>query len=120
MFAAAAVVSALLAALLAFSAIRKLSHRPEVVATYTRVGVPEDRLNYLALILLAAAAGVVVGLFWGPPGVVAAWGRTVARRPSRCGLRFRVDRGPVEGRWDPHRRGVRRPAGRSAPGSDRQ
>jgi hypothetical protein len=77
MFAAAAVVSSLLAAVLAFSAIRKLSHRPEVVATYTRVGVPEDKLDYLALILLAGAAGLVVGLLWGPLGVAAAVGLVV-------------------------------------------
>ena len=77
MFAAAAVVSSLLAAVLAFSAIRKLSHRPEVVATYTRVGLPEDKLDYLALILLAGAAGLVVGLFWGPLGVAAAVGLVV-------------------------------------------
>jgi DoxX-like protein len=77
MFAAAAIVSSLLAALLAFSAIRKLSHRPEVVATYTRVGVPEGKLDYLALILLAGAAGLVVGLFWGPLGVAAAAGLVV-------------------------------------------
>ena len=77
MFAAAAIVSALLAALLAFSAIRKLGHRPEVVATYTRVGVPEDRLDYLALILLAGAAGLLIGLFWGPLGVAAALGLVI-------------------------------------------
>jgi hypothetical protein len=77
MFAAAAVVSSLLAAILAFSAIRKLSHQPQVVATYTRVGVPEDKLDYLALILLAGAAGLVVGLFWGPLGVAAAVGLVV-------------------------------------------
>jgi hypothetical protein len=77
MFAAAATVSSLLAALLAFSAIRKLSHRPEVVATYTRVGVPEDKLDHLALILLAGAAGLVLGLFWGPLGVAAAVGLVV-------------------------------------------
>jgi DoxX-like family len=76
-FAAAAVVSSLLAVLLVFSAIRKLSHRPEVVATYTRVGVPEDKLDSLALILLAGAAGLVVGLFWGPLGVAAAVGLVV-------------------------------------------
>jgi len=74
MFAAAATVSSLLAALLAFSAIRKLSHRPDVVATYTRVGVPEDKLDLLALVLLAGAAGLVAGLFWGPLGVAAAAG----------------------------------------------
>jgi uncharacterized membrane protein YbjE (DUF340 family) len=72
MFASAAIVSSLLAALLAFSAIRKLSHRPEIVATYTRVGVPEDKLDYLALLLVAGSAGLVTGLFWGPLGVAAA------------------------------------------------
>jgi hypothetical protein len=77
MFAAAAVISSLLAALLVFSAIRKLSHRPEVVATYTRVGVPEDKLDYLALLLLAGAVGLVAGLFWGPLGVAAAAGLVV-------------------------------------------
>jgi hypothetical protein len=74
MFIAAAVVSSLLAALLAFAAIRKLSHRPDVVASYRRVGVPEDKLNALALVLLAGAAGLVAGLFWGPLGLAAAAG----------------------------------------------
>ena len=74
MVAAATVVSVVLAALLAFSAVRKLGHRPEVVATYTRVGVPEDRLDRLALILLAGAAGLVAGLAWAPLGVAAAAG----------------------------------------------
>lgn len=74
MFIAAAVVSSLLAALLTFAAVRKLSHRPDVVATYRRVGVSEDKLNYLALILLAGAAGLIVGLFWGPLGIAATVG----------------------------------------------
>ena len=74
MSAAAAIVSVLLAAALVFAAIRKLSHRPEVVATYTRVGVPEDQLDYLAFILLAGAAGLILGLFWAPIGVAAAGG----------------------------------------------
>jgi hypothetical protein len=74
MFVATVIVSTLLAAALAFAAIRKLSHRPEVVATYVRVGVPEDKLDYLAIILLAGAAGLIVGLFWAPIGVAAAMG----------------------------------------------
>lgn len=74
MFLAAVVVSALLAALAAYAAIRKLSHRPEVVATYSRVGVPEERLDYLAAILLAGAAGLIAGLAWAPIGVAAGIG----------------------------------------------
>jgi hypothetical protein len=77
MFVATVIVSSLLAALLAFAAIRKLSHRPDVVETYARVGVPEKRLNTLAMILLAGAAGLIAGLFWAPLGVAAAIGTVV-------------------------------------------
>jgi len=67
-------VSLLLAALLLATAIRKLTHAPAVVETYRRVGVPERRLNLLALVLAAGAAGLVVGLWWRPLGVAAAAG----------------------------------------------
>jgi hypothetical protein len=77
MFAAVAVVSVLLGALLTFAAARKLSHRDHVVASYARVGVPEDRLNHLALILLAGAAGLILGLLWAPVGIAAAAGLVV-------------------------------------------
>ena len=69
---ATASVSILFAALLAFSAIRKLSHEPDVVRAYGRAGVPEDKLNHLALTLLAGAAGLCLGLLWEPIGVAAA------------------------------------------------
>ena len=72
MFVATAIVSGLLAALLAFAAIRKISHRERVVRAYTRVGVPEDKLGYLAITLLAGAAGLILGLLWAPIGVAAA------------------------------------------------
>lgn len=68
------VVTVLLAAALAYSAVRKLGHRPEVVRTYVRVGVPEDKLNHLAIILLAGAAGLLAGLLWPPVGIAAAAG----------------------------------------------
>ena len=74
MFTATAIVSILLAALLVFAAVRKLSHREPVVRSYLRVGVPEDRLNPLAAILLAGAAGLLAGLWWAPIGVAAAAG----------------------------------------------
>ena len=69
---ATAVVTLPLVALLVLTAFRKLGHRPEVVATYTRVGVPEERLNLLAALLLAGAAGLVAGLFVTPLGIAAA------------------------------------------------
>jgi hypothetical protein len=74
MFVAAATLSVLLAGLLSYSAIRKLSHREEVVQTYVRAGVPEDRLDYLAAVLLSAAAALIAGLLWAPVGVAAAIG----------------------------------------------
>jgi DoxX-like family len=71
---ATAVVSALLALAMAYSAVRKLSHHEEYIGGYLRVGVPEDKLNYLATILIAGAAGLILGLFWAPLGVAAAIG----------------------------------------------
>jgi hypothetical protein len=73
---ALAIISILLAALLAFAAVRKLSHAQHVVQTYARVGVPEDKLDYLAMILLAGAAGLLLGLAWPPIGLAAAVGVT--------------------------------------------
>ena len=65
-----------LAAFLAYSAARKLSHGEEVVRSYARAGVPEDRLDLLALVLLAGAAGLIGGVFWPALGVAAAIGVT--------------------------------------------
>jgi hypothetical protein len=72
MFIATVVVSVALAAMLTMSGALKFSHREQVVETYRGVGVPEDKLNYLAVVLLAGAAGLIVGLFWAPVGVAAA------------------------------------------------
>ncbi|GAA4050278.1 DoxX family protein [Nonomuraea soli] len=66
------VVSVILAGLLVYSAARKLSHREDVVRTYARVEVAESRLNLLAALLLAGAAGLVGGLAWAPLGLAAA------------------------------------------------
>jgi DoxX-like family len=73
-FAATIAVSILLAAALAYAAVRKLSHRPDVVRSYARVGVPDDKLDSLAFILLAGAAGLLAGLLWAPIGTAATVG----------------------------------------------
>lgn len=73
----AAIVTVLLAAILAFAAVRKLTHREDVVASYAKVGVPEERLNQLAFILLLGAAGLLLGLAWAPVGIAAAVGVVV-------------------------------------------
>jgi DoxX-like family len=71
---ATAIVSALLALLLVVTAGQKLTHSGAVVASYARVGVPEERLNTLAALLLAGAAGLLLGLSWPPLGIAAAAG----------------------------------------------
>ena len=48
-----------------------------MVETYTRVGVPEDKLKRLAWILLAGASGLIAGLLWPPIGVAAGIGLVV-------------------------------------------
>ena len=89
MFIATAVVSVLFAALLVFSAGRKLTHSDDVVRSYARAGVPERRLNTLAAILFAGAAGLLVGLRWAPLGIAAAGG-LVAYFAIACGFHIRA------------------------------
>lgn len=74
MFIATIVVSVILAALLAMAASMKLRRNEELVQNYIRLGVPVDKLNYLAFVLLAGAAGLLLGLVWGTIGVAAAIG----------------------------------------------
>jgi hypothetical protein len=67
-------VSSLLAALICYSALLKLTHRPTVVESYRRAGVAEHWLNGLAVLLLAGTAGLVIGIWWAPAGIVASGG----------------------------------------------
>jgi hypothetical protein len=71
------VVSILLAALITLSAALKLTHRPAVVESYRKAGVPETWLNPLAAVLLAAAAGLIGGLWWPITGIAAAAGLVI-------------------------------------------
>jgi hypothetical protein len=68
------VVSILYSVMLVASAALKLSHRPAAVEGYRQAGVPESWLNGLAALLLLAAAGLVVGLWWPIAGIAAAIG----------------------------------------------
>jgi hypothetical protein len=65
-------ITAVLAAALAYSAILKLSSRPAVVESYARVGVQARRLPLLAAVLLLGAAGLLAGWLWTPIGLAAA------------------------------------------------
>jgi hypothetical protein len=84
------VVSILLATVLTFSAALKLTHRPQVVESYAKAGVPEAWLNRLAALLLAAAAGLIVGLWWSIAGMAAAAG-LVAYFGLAIGFHLRAD-----------------------------
>ncbi|WP_428339005.1 DoxX family protein [Mycobacterium sp.] len=74
MFIATCVLSAVLAALLVLSAYGKLTRNPEQTATIVKVGFPERYIWLLASCELAAAAGIVLGLFWWPIGIAAGIG----------------------------------------------
>lgn len=74
MVVASIIVSSILAALISVAAVRKLTHAPDVVASYAAAGVPEAWLNWLATLLLAAAAGLLLGHWWAPAGIAAAGG----------------------------------------------
>lgn len=89
MFIATATASVLLAALLVYSAVRKLSHSDEVVHGYARAGVPESSLNTLAAILIAGAVGLVVGIWWRPLGIAAA-ACLVVYFATACGFHIRA------------------------------
>jgi uncharacterized membrane protein YphA (DoxX/SURF4 family) len=73
-FIASVVVSALLAALLAFSATGKLRNDPAQLKVMETVGFPADKLWLLATAETAGAAGLLIGLFWWPLGAAAAIG----------------------------------------------
>lgn len=73
---ATVLVSVLLAALLVLSAAIKLTHREPFYSGYLRVGVPPRLIPYLALLLLTAAAGLLLGLRWASLGIAAAAGLT--------------------------------------------
>ncbi|GAA4490179.1 hypothetical protein GCM10023094_52990 [Rhodococcus olei] len=74
MFIAAAIVSVLLALVLVFSAVGKLTKNPQQVESMTSVGFPVDKMWLLALAELAGAVGLIAGLFWWPIGLAAAIG----------------------------------------------
>ncbi|MCU1642913.1 MAG: hypothetical protein JWN03_3188 [Nocardia sp.] len=74
MFIVTAIVSAVLAALLVFSAVGKLRKDAAQVKVMETVGFPLDKLWLLAASELAGDVGLVVGLFWWPIGVAAAVG----------------------------------------------
>lgn len=74
MFIATLIVSIFLAVALTVSAVGKLTKMPAVIESMNTVGVPAHRIPTLALLEIAGAIGLVIGLFWWPIGVAAAIG----------------------------------------------
>jgi hypothetical protein len=70
------VISFTLAVILVYSAVTKLRGGPAVEEQYARVGVPPGKLRYLAVLLLAGAAGLAAGPWCAPLGIAAAAGVT--------------------------------------------
>ncbi|MGB6182962.1 MAG: DoxX family protein [Rhodococcus sp. (in: high G+C Gram-positive bacteria)] len=71
MFIATIVLTVLLAIVLVGSAAGKLTRQDAVVRSLTTVGVPANRFPILAYLEIAGAAGILIGLFWWPLGVLA-------------------------------------------------
>jgi hypothetical protein len=74
MFVAYTVIAVLLALGLLASASAKLTRNERVVKTFTELGVPSSMYPFLAACEIAGAAGLVVGLWYGPLGITAAVG----------------------------------------------
>ena len=74
MFIASIVVSALLALAVGFSGANKLAKNETIMAGMEAVRVPRDRVWMLGVLEIAAAIGLIVGIFWWPIGVAAAIG----------------------------------------------
>jgi DoxX-like family len=72
------VITILLAAMAAFSALGKVRRDPrQVRVIHERVGVPLKYFPVLAACELAGAAGPVLGIWWPPLGVAAAIGLVI-------------------------------------------
>ena len=77
MFVAYVIVAGVLAVAVTASAVGKLTKNPRMVETYTGLAVPEERLALLAVLLLAGAVGLLVGIAVPAIGVAAAVGLVV-------------------------------------------
>jgi hypothetical protein len=74
MFIAYAVVAAVLSAILLASGYAKLTRKKQVVDSLVPLGVPLRMFPFLASCEIAGAAGLLVGLGWGPLGIAAGVG----------------------------------------------
>jgi uncharacterized membrane protein YphA (DoxX/SURF4 family) len=71
------VVGAVFALLLVLSAYAKLARLPRLVEAMTDLGVPPRVLPLLAVLEVAGAVGLLIGMWWAPLGIAAAVGLVV-------------------------------------------
>ena len=70
-------ISLLLAAACLLPAAAKLTGQPRMQESAAHFGIPWPRYRLIGMAELAAAAGIVIGLWWHPLGVAAAAGMTL-------------------------------------------
>ena len=70
-------ISLLLAAACLLPAVGKLTGNPKMRQSAAHFGISWPRYRLIGLAELAAAAGILIGLWWHPPGVAAAAGMAV-------------------------------------------
>ena len=70
-------ISLLLAAACLLPAVGKLTGQPRMRKTAAHFGIPWPRYRLIGVAELAAAAGILTGLWWHPLGLAAAAGMTV-------------------------------------------
>jgi hypothetical protein len=77
MFIVTTVFAALLAAGFVAAGLPKVLARPAAVDNARQLGYPMPAFRLIGLAELAGAAGLLIGLYWAPLGVVAAVGLTL-------------------------------------------
>ena len=70
-------ISLLLAAASLLPATGKLTGQPRMRKSATHFGIPWSRYRLIGVAELAAAAGILIGLWWHPLGLAAAAGMTL-------------------------------------------
>jgi uncharacterized membrane protein YphA (DoxX/SURF4 family) len=86
-------ISLLLAAACLLPAVGKLTGNPKMRKSAVHFGIPWPRYRLIGVAELAAAAGVLIGLWWHPLGVAAAAGMALLLAGALITHRRAADRG---------------------------
>jgi uncharacterized membrane protein YphA (DoxX/SURF4 family) len=111
-------ISLLMTAVCLLPAVGKLLGQPKMRQSAEHFGIPWPRYRLVGVAELAAAAGVLIGLWWHPLGLAAAAGMTLLLAGALIGRRQGDGTGPARPR-DHHRLPGHRPHQLSAAGQGR-